>query len=80
LDNFFSSPTRQMESEADDLCRFMVSAAILLFFGMGVWMIRTRIIDERVFLVFDIVTVWLMVLLIFWLFVVERVLREKQQE
>ena len=36
--------------------------------------------DERVYLIFDIISVWLMILIVFWLFVVEEVSKERHQE
>jgi Na+-driven multidrug efflux pump len=69
-----------MEIRANDLCRIMVSTAIILFFGIGLWMIFQGDSDERVYLIFDIISVWLMILIVFWLFVVEEVSKERHQE
>ena len=69
-----------MEWKASDLCRIMVSAAIILFFGIGLWMIFQGDSDERLYLIFDIISVWFMILIVFWLLVVEKVSREQQQE
>jgi len=69
-----------MEIRANDLCRIMVLTAIILFFGIGLWMIFQGDSDERVYLIFDIISVWLMILILFWLFVVEEVSKERYQE
>jgi hypothetical protein len=69
-----------MEIRANDLCRIMVSTAIILFFGIGLWMIFQGDSDERVYLIFDIISAWLMILIVFWLFVVEEVSKERHQE
>ncbi len=69
-----------MEIRANDLCRIMVLTAIILFFGVGLWMIFQGDSDERVYLIFDIISVWLMILILFWLFVVEEVSKERYQE
>ena len=69
-----------MEWKANDLCRIMVSTAIILFFGVGLWMIFQGDSDERVYLIFDIISAWLMILILFWLLVVEKVSREQHQE
>jgi Na+-driven multidrug efflux pump len=69
-----------MEIRANDLCRIMVLTAIILFFGVGLWMIFQGDSDERVYLIFDIISVWLMILIVFWLFVVEEVSKERHQE
>ena len=68
------------EWNASDLCRILVSAATLLFFGMSFWMIAQGVWDEQVYLVFDILSVWLMILIVFWLLVAEKVAREQHQE
>ena len=67
-----------MEIRANDLCRIMVLTAIILFFGIGLWMIFQGDSDERVYLIFDIISVWLMILIVFRLFVVED--KERHQE
>jgi Na+-driven multidrug efflux pump len=64
------------ERKANDLCRIMISTAIILFFGISLWMIFQGISDERIHLIFDIISAWLMILIVFWLFVVERGSRE----
>jgi len=69
-----------MEIRANDLCRILVLTAIILFFGVGLWMIFQGDSDERVYLIFDIISVWLMILILFWLFVVEEVSKERYQE
>ena len=69
-----------MERKANDLCRNMVSTAIILFFGISLWMIFHGNSDEQVYLIFDIVSVWLMILIVFWLLVVKKVSREQPQE
>jgi len=69
-----------MERKANDLCRKMVSTAIILFFGICLWMIFHGNSDEQTYLIFDIVSVWLMILIVFWLIVVEKVSREQKQE
>jgi hypothetical protein len=69
-----------MEIRPNDLCRIMVLTAIILFFGISLWMISEGTPDERVFLIFDIVSVWLMILIVFWLFVVEEVSKQRHQE
>ncbi len=58
----------------------MIAAAIILFFGISLWVLLAPISDARVYLVFDIVSVWLMILIVFWLFVVEKVLKETPSE
>jgi hypothetical protein len=72
----------RMETEwkAADLCRIMVSVLILLFFGIGLWMIFREDSDERVYLIFDLISVWLMILIVFWLLMVEKVSRKQHQE
>jgi len=69
-----------MEIRANDLCRILVLTAIILFFGVGLWMIFQGDSDDRVYLIFDIISVWLMILILFWLFVVEEVSKERYQE
>ena len=69
-----------METRANDLCRIMVLTAIILFFGISLWMIFQGNPDERAYLIFDIVSVWLMILIVFWLFVVEEVSNHREQE
>jgi Na+-driven multidrug efflux pump len=64
------------ERKANDLCRIMISTAIILFFGISLWMIFQGNSDERIYLIFDIISAWLMILIVFWLFVVERGSRE----
>jgi hypothetical protein len=64
------------ERKANDLCRIMISTAIILFFGISLWMISHGNSDERIYLIFDIISAWLMILIVFWLFVVERGSRE----
>ena len=68
------------EWKAGDLCRIMVSVVILLFFGIGLWMIFREDSDERVYLIFDLISVWLMILIVFWLLMVEKVSRKQHQE
>ncbi len=58
----------------------MIAAAIILFFGISLWVLLAPISDDRVYLVFDVVSVWLMILIVFWLFVVEKVLKETPSE
>ena len=70
----------ETEWKADDLCRIMVSVVILLFFGIGLWMIFREDSDERVYLIFDLISVWLMILIVFWLLMVEKVSRKQHQE
>jgi hypothetical protein len=69
-----------METRANDLCRIMVLTAIILFFGISLWMILQGNPDERAYLIFDIVSVWLMILIVFWLIVVEEVSNHREQE
>jgi len=69
-----------METRANDLCRIMVLTAIILFFGISLWMIFQDNPDERAYLIFDIVSVWLMILIVFWLIVVEEVSNHREQE
>jgi Na+-driven multidrug efflux pump len=69
-----------METRANDLCRIMVLTAIILFFGISLWMIFQGNPDERAYLIFDIVSVWLMILIVFWLIVVEEVSNHREQE
>jgi hypothetical protein len=69
-----------METRANDLCRIMVLTAIILFFGISLWMIFHGNPDERAYLIFDIVSVWLMILIVFWLIVVEEVSNHREQE
>ena len=70
----------ETEWKAGDLCRIMVSVVILLFFGIGLWMIFREDSDERVYLIFDLISVWLMILIVFWLLMVEKVSRKQHQE
>jgi L-asparagine transporter-like permease len=70
----------ETEWKAADLCRIMVSVLILLFFGIGLWMIFREDSDERVYLIFDLISVWLMILIVFWLLMVEKVSRKQHQE
>jgi hypothetical protein len=65
-----------VERKANDLCRIMISTATILFFGISLWMISHGNSDERIYLIFDIISAWLMILIVFWLFVVERGSRE----
>jgi len=69
-----------MEIRANDLCRMMVLTAIILFFGISLWIIFRGDPDERVFLIFDIVSVWLMILVGFWLVVAEKASKEQTQQ
>jgi len=69
-----------MEIRANDLCRMMVLTAIILFFGISLWIIFRRDPDERVYLIFDIVSVWLMILVVFWLVVAEKASKEQTQQ
>lgn len=69
-----------METRANDLCRILVLTAIILFFGISFWMLSQGNPDEGALLIFDIVSVWLMILIVFWLIVAERTSRERRQE
>lgn len=69
-----------MERKANDLCRNMVSGAIILFFGISIWMIFHGRSREEAYLIFDIVSVWLMILVVFWVLVVEKDSRERNQQ
>jgi hypothetical protein len=70
----------ETEWKVGDLCRIMVSVVILLFFGIGLWMIFREDSDERVYLIFDLISVWLMILIVFWLLMVEKASRKQHQE
>jgi Na+-driven multidrug efflux pump len=78
--NPFHRQPIKMETRANDLCRIMVLSAIILFFGISLWMIFQGNPDERAYLIFDIVSVWLMILIVFWLIVVEEVSNQREQE
>jgi surface polysaccharide O-acyltransferase-like enzyme len=80
MKNFPYRQPSKMGNRADDLCRIMVLTAIILFFGISFWMIFQGNPDERAYLFFDIVSVWLMILIVFWLFVVEEVSKQQPQE
>lgn len=69
-----------MEMRANDLCRILVLTAIPLFFGISLWMIFRGDLDERGYWIFDVVSVWLLILIVFWLFVVEEVSKQRHQE
>ncbi len=69
-----------MEIRANDLCRVLVLTAIILFFGISFWILFQGNPNAEIFLIFDIVSVWLMILIVFWLIVVEKGGRERHQE
>jgi hypothetical protein len=58
----------------------MVITAVILFFGIGLGMILHGRPDEGAYLIFDIVSVWLLILIVFWLFVAEEVSKQQAQE
>jgi hypothetical protein len=56
-EDFYSSPDRKPEFKAGDLCRLMIAAAIVPFFGISVWILLSLISDNRVYWVLDVVSV-----------------------
>lgn len=58
-----------MKWKFNDLLILMVIFAVLMFFGTAVWMVVQNITSGKVRWVFDILSAFLFISLLFWLFV-----------
>lgn len=60
-----------MKWKFNDLLILMVIFAVLMFFGTAVWMVVQNITSGKVRWVFDILSAFLFISLLFWLFVLD---------
>ena len=60
-----------MKWKFHDLLILMVIFAVLMFFGTAVWMVAQNITSGKVRWVFDILSAFLFISLLFWLFVLD---------
>jgi len=67
-----------MKGNTNDLFIVMVILAIVIFFGMAIWMIVQKITSEAIRWTFDIVSAFLFIFVFCWLFILEEPMKGKE--